>query len=98
MNIKNIITYRLIIKGRVQGVGFRYWFTNLAISYSLKGYVKNLKNPNVVEAIIQGSIKDIQKIINKCKEGSKYTLVESIIRNKIVTNVLYSEFITKYDT
>ena len=29
---KNLKTYRLIIKGKVQEVGFRYWFNNLANS------------------------------------------------------------------
>ena len=37
----DIKTYRLIIKGKVQNVGFRHWFSDLAISLGLNGYVQN---------------------------------------------------------
>ena len=41
MNFNETKTYRLIIKGKVQGVGFRHWFSNLAISLGLNGYIQN---------------------------------------------------------
>ena len=44
MNTKEIKTYRLIIKGKVQDVGFRHWFSNLAISFCLNGYIHNQHN------------------------------------------------------
>ena len=44
MNDIEIKTYRLIIKGKVQNVGFRHWFSDLAISLGLNGYVQNLNN------------------------------------------------------
>ena len=56
MNDTEIKTYRLIIKGKVQNVGFRHWFSDLAISLGLNGYVQNLANKDEVEAIVQGNI------------------------------------------
>ena len=44
MNRKEVKTYRLIIKGKVQDVGFRHWFSNLAISLGLNGYIQNQNN------------------------------------------------------
>ena len=41
MNTNEIKTYRLIIKGKVQGVGFRHWFSDIAISLGLNGYIQN---------------------------------------------------------
>ena len=41
MNTNEIKTYRLIIKGKVQEVGFRHWFSDLAISLGLNGYIQN---------------------------------------------------------
>ena len=31
----------LVISGKVQGVGFRYWIQNLAINNNIVGWVKN---------------------------------------------------------
>ena len=90
-------TYRLIIKGKVQNVGFRHWFSDLAISLGLNGYVQNLNNKDEVEAIIQGEIKDILNITEKAKNGPEMSLVEGVIPNQIISNVKYSGFIVKYD-
>lgn len=97
MNRKEVKTYRLIIKGKVQDVGFRYWFSKLAISLNLNGYVLNKKNINQVEAIIQGNIKDILNITEKCKIGPELALVNDVISSKIFSNVIYSKFIVKFN-
>ena len=91
-------TYRLIIKGKVQNVGFRHWFSDLAISLGLNGYVQNLNNKDEVEAIVQGKIKDILNITEKSKNGPQLSLVEGVIPNQIISNVKYSGFIVKYDS
>ena len=97
MDIKKIKTYRLIIKGKVQGVGFRYWFSNLAISLGLNGYVQNQHNKDEVEAIIQGDMENILNIAEKSNTGPELALVEGVIPNKIISNATYSGFIVKYD-
>ena len=98
MNIKEIKTYRLIIKGKVQNVGFRHWFSDLAISLGLSGYVQNKTSKDEVEAIIQGDVQSIISITEKAKHGPEMALVEGVIPNSIITNVKYSGFIVKYDT
>ena len=98
MNNTEFKTYRLIIKGKVQNVGFRHWFSDLAISLGLNGYVQNLNNKDEVEAIVQGNIKDILNITEKSKNGPQMSLVEGVIPNQIISNVKYSGFIVKYDS
>jgi len=97
MNTKKIKTYRLVIKGKVQGVGFRHWFSNLAISLGLDGYIQNQHNKDEVEAIIQGDMENILNIAEKSKTGPELALVEGVIPNKIISNATYSGFIVKYD-
>ena len=97
MNRKEVKTQRLIIKGKVQGVGFRHWFSNLAISLGLNGYIQNQHNKDEVEAIIQGNIENILNIAEKSKTGPELSLVEGVIPSKIISNVTYSGFIVKYD-
>ena len=97
MNTKEIKTYRLIIKGKVQGVGFRHWFSNLAISLGLNGYIQNQYNKDEVEAIIQGDMQNILSIAERSKTGPEMALVEGVIPSNVFSNVTYSGFIVKYD-
>jgi len=97
MDTKEVKTYRLVIKGKVQDVGFRYWFSNLAISIGLNGYIQNQHNKDEVEAIIQGDIENILNIAEKSKTGPELALVEGVTKSKIISNVTYSGFIVKYD-
>ena len=98
MNTNEIKTYRLIIKGKVQGVGFRHWFSDLAISLGLNRYIQNKESKDEVEAIIQGDMQSILSITEKAKDGPSLALVEGVIPNSIISNVKYSGFIVKYET
>jgi len=93
----HIKTYRLIIKGKVQNVGFRHWFSNLAISLGLNGYVQNQHNKDEVEAIVQGKMQDILSIAEKAKTGPEMALVEGVIPSNVFSNVTYSGFIVKFE-
>ena len=96
MNFNDTKTYRLIIKGKVQDVGFRHWFSNLAITLGLNGYIQNKESKDEVEAIVQGEMKNILTITEKSKTGPELALVEGVIPNNIISNVTYSGFIVKY--
>ena len=93
----DIKTYRLIIKGKVQNVGFRHWFSNLAISLGLNGYIQNLHNKDEVEAIVQGKMKNILSIAEKSKTGPEMALVEGVIPSNVFSNVTYYGFIVKFE-
>jgi acylphosphatase len=58
----------LVISGKVQGVGFRYWLQRLAIEKNIYGWVKNKTSGNV-EALIVGRKKEIQELIKLCEMG-----------------------------
>ena len=90
-------TYRLIIKGKVQGVGFRHWFSNLAISLGLNGYIQNKDSKDEVEAIIQGKMQHILSITEKARTGPEMALVEGVIPSNVFSNVTYSGFIIKFE-
>ena len=96
MNTAEQKTFRLIIKGKVQNVGFRHWFSDMAISLGLNGYVQNKESKDEVEAIVQGEMKNILTITEKSKMGPELALVEGVIPNNIISNITYSGFIVKY--
>lgn len=57
-----------IAKGRVQGVGFRYFVFRLAKEYAIqKGYVKNLED-GTVEIAIEGEYKKETLFIKSISE------------------------------
>ena len=53
---------KLIIQGRVQGVGYRRWFQQQALALQLNGYVRNLATGEVEAVIIglQAALQDWQ--------------------------------------
>ena len=53
---------KLIIQGKVQGVGYRRWFEQQARELELKGYVKNLPTGEV-EAMLVGDELTIQELV-----------------------------------
>ncbi len=69
--------FKIIISGRVQGVGFRAATRMQARSLGLKGWVENLPD-GTVRTIICGDSKYCVKFINWCREGSGYSWVEKV--------------------
>ena len=68
------------IKGRVQGVGFRYSAMHAANQYGIKGYIRNMPDGSVY-AEAEGNELQLQDFINWCNEGpprSKIIHVSSI--------------------
>ncbi|QDU42541.1 Acylphosphatase [Symmachiella dynata] len=57
-------TERVIFRGQVQGVGFRYRTRRLARGYPVTGYVKNLAD-GTVELIAQGDEDDVSKFVDE---------------------------------
>jgi acylphosphatase len=68
---------KLVIKGLVQGVGYRYWLRRIALSRGIKGYVKNSPDGNV-EAVLCGREKEVQQMIEECFEGPLSAQVKNI--------------------
>ena len=67
----------LVISGKVQGVGFRYWMQNLAIKNNISAWIKN-KMSGDVEALIIGEEKDVQKLIELCEIGPSSATIKDI--------------------
>ena len=75
-----IVKKHLIISGKVQGVGFRYWMKNLATNNNISGWVKN-RSLGDVEALVIGQEKEIQKLIKQCKIGPNSAAIQNIYIN-----------------
>ncbi len=69
--------FEIIVKGRVQGVGFRAAARKQARAMQLRGWVENLPT-GAVRAVINGDPESCTRFINWCREGSAYSWVEKV--------------------
>ncbi len=68
---------RLIIAGRVQGVGFRDWMARRAEALGLDGWVRN-RADGTVEALIAGDTDAVEELARLCRRGPRLAEVASI--------------------
>ncbi|MCP3966848.1 MAG: acylphosphatase [Lentisphaerae bacterium] len=71
------VAFRVLVEGRVTGVGFRW----SALSYArklpdLKGYISNV-TPGCVEALVQGPQAQVDSMLEWLKTGPSYARVDS---------------------
>ncbi len=67
----------LIIRGRVQGVGYRWGMTQQAIRLGLRGWVRN-RQDGCVEALIAGSAAAVAALLLWARSGPPGAEVEHI--------------------
>ena len=61
-------TVRVHIKGRVQGVGFRYWTEGVATGLGLSGWVRNRRDGSV-EAVFSGPTDTVAEMLERCRKA-----------------------------
>lgn len=70
-------TYKILVGGRVQGVGYRNYIFRTAMELNINGYVKNLEGGEV--QIMAEAKKDVlENFLDYCKKGSDRSEVKSV--------------------
>ncbi len=83
-------TLRLLIRGRVQGVGFRYAFADEARARKLRGWVRNRRD-GCVEVIVAGPAADVDAIVGWSRRGPAGAQVTAVSVER--TTGEFAEFI-----
>jgi acylphosphatase len=82
----------VFISGFVQGVGYRQFVKRSAKTLGgLTGWVKNLPD-NRVEAVLQGRIENIKKMIPLCRKGPFLSEVKDVQVNFEDSNKYFDSF------
>lgn len=68
---------RLVIRGQVQGVGFRDWMVARAAVLGLSGWVRN-RDDGAVEALVAGDPAAVEELLRACRRGPRLARVTSI--------------------
>jgi acylphosphatase len=67
----------VVIRGRVQGVGYRAWTEVTALERGLEGWVRNCRDGSV-EAVFSGPDGDVVAMIAQCRRGPPGARVDAI--------------------
>ncbi len=63
---------KMIVSGKVQGVGYRYYVKEQAKHYGIKGYVRNLPGGDV-EIDAEGDRNSLNYFIINCTKGPRFS-------------------------
>jgi acylphosphatase len=73
-NRERLVRLTVVVSGRVQGVGFRYYVIEKARGYDVAGYVRNLSDGRV-EAVIEGPLSEVEAVGTMVKLGPPFARV-----------------------
>ena len=93
--VENIKTYRVVLSGRVQGVGFRFFVESIACKYGTSGYVRNTFDRKV-EVVCQGEEEDLKQFIDEVKKGPAFSVVTDVRIEEIKDSKEYNIFEIKF--
>ena len=65
------------VRGRVQGVGFRYYVMTEAVELGLTGWVRNRRDGSV-EVLVEGDIDQIKSLVGVLERGSRSSAVKEV--------------------
>jgi acylphosphatase len=75
--VPDLIRYRVLVSGRVQGVFFRDTCRRLARENDVSGWVRNLPDGRV-EAVFEGSPANVARLVDWSRHGPRLAQVENI--------------------
>lgn len=72
---------KYIVKGKVQGVGFRRWIRKKALEADLFGFAQNMKDGSLVIAVA-GSGERVRSFRKLCKQGPQLSNVTEVVEDE----------------
>lgn len=71
------VARRLVVRGRVQGVGYRYATVGVARDAGLAGWVRNRRDGSV-EVFVQGAAAPVAAFVAWCRHGPPHARVAEL--------------------
>ena len=83
-----------LVRGQVQGVGYRYFALEAAQRHQIRGYVRNLRGGEV-EIHAEGEEPALELFKQELKEGPPMARVTNIEEHDLPVSGLYSSFLIR---
>ncbi len=71
------VTRHLLITGRVQGVGYRFYMQRKARELGVAGWVRN-RSDGTVEAVVHGSSEQVDAVVAWARRGPPSAVVADV--------------------
>jgi acylphosphatase len=81
--IPTFMVQHYLVKGRVQGVGFRWFVHREAAELGLRGWVRNTEDGHV-EVVAAGDAEDLAALHKALRKGSRGSRVDAVLQNELV--------------
>jgi len=85
------VARRFVIKGRVQGVGFRFFTQDAARREGATGWVRNLADGSV-EALVEGEAEAVTRIERAIRSGPRGARVDRVYVDATEPDGTYDSF------
>jgi acylphosphatase len=82
---KATMVLHFLIRGRVQGVGFRWFVHREASELDLRGWVRNTEDGDV-EVVASGTAEDIAELRASLKKGPRGSRVDRVVEHDLKEN------------
>lgn len=85
------VSRRFIIRGRVQGVGFRWFAHDAAAREGVHGWVRNLGDGGV-EALVEGEVESVRRLEAALRRGPAAARVDEFTTEEHAPSGRFTEF------
>ena len=75
-------SYRYIVRGRVQGVGYRYFVMREAAALGVSGFARNLPD-GTVEVIAEAAEDVLELFEDRLRQGPSFASVKELDRSEV---------------
>ncbi len=87
--MSDTVARNLVIRGRVQGVGFRYFALHHAQQLGVNGWVRNLSNGDV-EVHAEGEPGQVEELARRLRRGPSFAWVSEVVESPAAVEGLES--------
>ena len=86
------VARKFLIRGDVQGVGYRFFAQRAAARHQVVGYVRNMPDGNV-ESLAEGTAENVEAFKHELAAGPQWSAVTQIEEIVMEPSNLYSSFL-----
>jgi acylphosphatase len=78
----SVMVFHFLVRGRVQGVGFRWFVHREASELELKGWVRNTEDGDV-EVVVAGDLEGLTELRTSLQRGPRGSRVDEVIQHTL---------------